>query len=71
MIGHHYPDQVLPQEMLDGTLVWQLVSGNMRDYFYVKANYTLLEVQEALAMQLTMNYLNDEEDMYDDDSPMK
>jgi hypothetical protein len=32
----------------------------MHDYFYIVRHFTLLEVQEALAMKLTTLYLRDE-----------
>ena len=58
--GHRYSNQVLPEALVDCHLAWQLANENMNDYFIILHNYTLLEVQEALAMKLTTLYLKDE-----------
>jgi len=58
--GHRYSDQVLPEELVECHLAWQLSNENMHDYFRIVRSYTLLEVQEALAMKLTTIYLLEE-----------
>jgi hypothetical protein len=59
--GHRYSDQVLPDELVECHLAWQLSNENMNDYFIIIHTYTLLEVQEALAMKLTTLYLKEED----------
>jgi hypothetical protein len=67
-IGHLYADQVLPAELTESYLVWRLADENIDAYFFITRTFTLLEVQEALAMKLTSQYLEEEEDV-DSDSP--
>jgi hypothetical protein len=51
---------VLPEELVECHLAWELANENMYDYFQIIHSFTLLEVQEALAMKLTTLYLKDE-----------
>lgn len=59
---HRYAYYALPDELQDAHLAWVLSNENMKDYFHIIHNFTLLEVQEALALQKTTAWIREEDD---------